>query len=84
MSEFKNDKMYINQSHFFNDEHIDQIVQIAQRVIKIDKPLSEIKERWLLNRDLMMLHKRCIPEQVLSDMFKHIESIPLSSFSALA
>lgn len=84
MAEFKDDKIYINQSHFFNDEYIDQIVSIAQRVIKIEKPLEEIKERWLLNRDLMMLHKRCIPEKVLGDMFEHIESIPLSSFSAMA
>jgi 5'-3' exonuclease len=83
MDDYKSDKVYINQAHFFNDEYIDQIVSIAKRVIKIEKPLDEIRTKWLLNRDLVYLHKKCIPEKVISDMFSHIEPNNLHAFSAL-
>jgi hypothetical protein len=83
LDEFKSDKVFVNQSHFFNDEYIDQIVKIAKRIIKIEKPENEIRAKWELNRNLVYLHKKAIPEKVLSDMFNHIEPNKLHAFSAL-
>jgi 5'-3' exonuclease len=83
INEFKADKAFVNQSHLFTDEYIDQICEISKRVIKIDKSISDIRTKWELNRDLVYLHKKCIPEQVISDMFTQIESKPILSFSAI-
>ena len=74
MSEFKTDKIFINQSHFFTDDHIQQICEIATRVIKIDKPIEDVISRWKINRDLVYLHKNCIPAEVTSLMFDSIDS----------
>lgn len=70
---FKEDKPFINQSHFFNDEHILNICSIAKDVIKIDKTVEEIYKRWITNRDLVYLHINCIPKEVSSLMFQDIE-----------
>jgi 5'-3' exonuclease len=82
LSEFKKDKMFVNQSHLFNDEQIEQICHIAKRVIKIEKPINEIVDKWKLNRDLVFLHKECIPTEVYSSMFDSIESEWKKSLSA--
>ena len=74
LDEFKADKVFINQSHFFNEEYIRNICEIATRVIKIDRSIDETITKWKLNRDLVFLHKKCIPETVLSDMFDAIEN----------
>lgn len=74
MSEFKTDKIFINQSHFFTDDFIQQICEIATRVIKIDKPIEDVISRWKTNRDLVYLHKNCIPAEVTSLMFDSIDS----------
>jgi 5'-3' exonuclease len=83
LNEFKSDKVFVNQSHFFNDEYINRICEISQKVIKIEKSISEIREKWELNRNLVYLHKKCIPDSVNTDMFSHIESKPIVSFSAM-
>ena len=83
LNEFKDDKVFVNQSHFFNDEYIDQIVSIAKRVIKIEKEPAEIRTKWLLNRDLVFLHKNCIPAEILEAMFMTITPNKLHSFSAI-
>jgi 5'-3' exonuclease len=83
LNEFKSDKVFVNQSHFFNDEYINRICEISQKVIKIEKSISEIREKWELNRNLVYLHKKCIPDSVNTDMFSHIESKPIVSFSAI-
>jgi 5'-3' exonuclease len=83
MSDYKNDKIFVNQSHLFNDDYINQICEIAKRVIKIDKPIEEIRQKWELNRDLVFLHKNCIPQDITNLMFADITSKKLVSYSAL-
>lgn len=81
MSQFKDDKVFINQSHLFNDEHIEQICTIAKSVIKIDKPIEDIVTKWKVNRDLVFLHNNCIPKEVSTAMFENIESRYTKSLS---
>jgi 5'-3' exonuclease len=73
LNQFKDDKPFVNQSHFFTDEHIERICTIAKAVIKIDKSVEEICERWKTNRDLVYLHVKCIPSDVCESMFSSIE-----------
>jgi 5'-3' exonuclease len=82
LEEFKSSKIFVNQSHFFNDEHIQQICEISKKVIKIEKPIEEIQSKWILNRDLVYLHRQCIPEQVNTAMFDSIEKIWNRTLSA--
>lgn len=82
LREFKDDKVFVNQSHFFTHEHIHNICTLAKKVIKIDKPVEEIYERWITNRDLVYLHNNCIPKEVTSDMFNDIEPKAKKSLSA--
>jgi 5'-3' exonuclease len=70
---YKEDKVFVNSSHFFSEEHITEICEIAKRVIKIEKPIDEIVQRWKTNRDLVYLHINCIPTEVSDSMFKKIE-----------
>jgi len=81
LDEFKKDKVFINQSHLFNEENILQICEIAKRVIKIEKEIPEIVAKWELNRNLVYLHKKCIPENVTSDMLNQIEERHSASLS---
>ena len=83
LNEYKNDKIFVNQSHLFNDEYINKICEIAKSIIKIDKPIEEIRTKWELNRNLVYLHKNCIPQDVLNLMFADIASNKLTSYSAL-
>jgi 5'-3' exonuclease len=82
LNEFKETRMFINQSHFFNPEHIEDICRIAKRVIKIDKPDSDIITRWKINRDLVFLHSGCIPQEVNTPMFESIEKTNQSTLSS--
>lgn len=81
LDEFKKDKVFINQAHLFNEENINMICEIAKRVIKIDKEIPEIKTKWELNRNLVFLHKKCIPEKIVSDMLSQIEDKSKTSLS---
>ena len=75
MNGFKEDRMFIQQSHFFNEEHIQRICELAKKAIKIeDKTLEEIIAKWKVNRDLVFLHINCIPKEVSEKMFESIES----------
>lgn len=82
LNKFKDDKVFVNQSHFFTHEHIHNICSIAKDVIKIDKPVEEIYERWITNRDLVYLHNNCIPKEVSSLMYKEIEEKYRKNLSA--
>ena len=81
ISQFKDDKVFVNQSHLFSDEHIEQICTIAKSVIKIDKPIEDIITRWKTNRDLVFLHNNCIPKEVSTAMFENIEARYTKSLS---
>jgi gamma-glutamyl phosphate reductase len=74
LNEFKEARIFVNQSHLFNSDHINHICEIAKRVIKIEKPISEIREKWTLNRDLVFLHSECIPKEIGIAMFESVEN----------
>lgn len=74
LDKFKDERIHVNQSHLFNEELITRICELAIEVIKIDdKTLDEVIQRWKTNRDLMFLHKDCIPDEVNKAMFDSIE-----------
>jgi 5'-3' exonuclease len=73
LSRFKDNKVFVTNPHLFNEEYIQEICEIAQSVIKIEKPISEIIERWKMNRDLVYLHTNCIPREIGEAMFESIE-----------
>ena len=73
MNAFKDDKVFINNSHFFHEEHIKHICELAKQTIKIDLPIEDIVKKWKMNRDLVFLHSNCIPEEVKEKMFECIE-----------
>jgi 5'-3' exonuclease len=82
LNEFKEDRIFVNQAHFFNEDHINHICSIAKRIIKIEKPDNEIINKWMLNRDLVYLHSQCIPQEIGTSMFESIESIWSKTLSA--
>lgn len=73
LNSYKDNKVFVNNAHFFSDEHILEICETAKRVIKIEKPIEEIIHRWKTNRDLVYLHINCIPTEVSEAMFQKIE-----------
>jgi hypothetical protein len=73
MNAFKEDKVFINNSHFFHDEHIEHICELAKKFIKIELPIEDIVKKWKMNRDLVFLHSNCIPEEVKERMFECID-----------
>ena len=73
MDEFKENRVFINQSHLFNEDTIKDICEIAKKVIKIPEDIESIQEKWKLNRDLVYLHKSCIPEEINILMFNQVE-----------
>lgn len=82
LSEFISDKMFVKQVHFFEDEYITQIAEIANRIIKIEKPIDQIITRWKINRDLVYLHSTCIPNDIVNSMFNSIDDSGFRAFSA--
>lgn len=76
LKKFVSDKMFVKQIHFFDDEYITEICNYAKDIINIDdKDIDQIIESWKLNRDLVYLHKNCIPKNIISLMFQNIESL---------
>jgi len=74
LDKFKENRIHVNQTHFFNEDMITQICEFAKDVVKIPLPLEDIIDKWKVNRDLMYLHKTCIPDKVNDAMFSSIES----------
>lgn len=71
---YKKEYLLVKDSHFFEDEHIEMICTIAKSVIKIDdKTVEELIQKWKMNRDLMLLHKNCLPSKVYDSLLQHIE-----------
>jgi 5'-3' exonuclease len=73
LDKFKSERIHVNQSHFFNEELITRIAELATEVIGIPDNLESTIEKWKLNRDLVYLHKSCIPQEINTSMFEHIE-----------
>jgi len=72
---YKKEYMSVKEMHFFEDEHIEMICTFAKIIIKIDdKDISELITKWKMNRDLMFLHKKCLPAVVYDSLMEHIEN----------
>ncbi len=72
---YKKEYLLVKDSHFFEDEHIEMICTLAKMVIKIDdKTTEELINKWKMNRDLMFLHKKCLPLNVYDSLMSHIEN----------
>lgn len=82
LNEFKEERIFVNQAHFFNVDHISHICEIAKRIIKIEKPINEIRDKWILNRDLVYLHSQCIPQEIGTSMFESVERVWNKTLSA--
>lgn len=75
LQKFKAQNFSVKQHHFFDDKYITQICDITKTHLKIeDKSIDELIEKWKLNRNLMMLHKNCIPVDIFEAMMADIES----------
>jgi 5'-3' exonuclease len=73
LDKFKENRVFVNQSHLFSEETITDICEIAKEIIKIPEEIQEIKDKWKLNRDLVYLHKSCIPKEINDLMFTQVE-----------
>ena len=75
MEKFKSINFSVKHHHLFDDAFITQICEITKAHIKIDdKTLEELIEKWKMNRNLMMLHKNCIPSDLFDQILGDIES----------
>ncbi len=74
MTKFLEDKVFIINPHLFNEDHIEEICQIAKTVLKMENPIEEITSKWKTNRDLVYLHNNCIPSDITTAMFSIIEN----------
>lgn len=72
---FKKNHMFVNQMQLFDDEAIKEICDLARTFIKIPKEITdqEIKDRWIFNRDMVYLHKKCIPLNIMEKMNSNVE-----------
>ena len=75
LDSFKENRVFVNQSHLFNEDIITDICKIAKELIKIPEDLETIKTKWKLNRDLVFLHKNCIPDEINTLMFAQVEEM---------
>ena len=75
LDSFKENRVFVNQSHLFNEDIITDICKIAKELIKIPEDLENIKTKWKLNRDLVFLHKNCIPDEINTLMFAQVEEM---------
>lgn len=68
---YERDNMFFGQHHMFDDVQIDRLASIVREVVKAEDgeaTLEEIASRWKTNRDLVCLHARCIPDNVMAGM----------------
>jgi len=63
---------------FFNDTFISTLANSAHRNFKptLQFPVEHIINNIKINRDLMMLHKRCLPHSIYESMMNEIEKLP--------
>jgi hypothetical protein len=70
----------INESTFFNIDSITEICKIAKANLRIlDKSISQLVERYEVNRNLMFLHQKAIPNAIMDAMLLSIENSNYSS-----
>lgn len=69
LEEFQKKYSRLVEGHIFNDDHITEICDLLRKTKKIDNVSTEtLTERYKINRDLMCLHNRCIPSEIVDAM----------------
>lgn len=71
LSKYERDNMFFSQHHLFDDVQIDRLAGIVHEVAKAgdgEPTATDIAARWKINRDLVCLHARCIPDNVMAGM----------------
>jgi len=81
MDKYKTEHPFISESHFFNDDNIKYICEIAKEVIKIEDTDLDLTIKYKINRDMVFLHGKCIPIDIMDAMHKHIESFKNTKLS---
>ena len=70
----------IDQTTFFSSDSITEICKIAKNNLRIlDKNISQLVERYEVNRNLMYLHQKAIPNAIMDAMLVDIENSGYSS-----
>ena len=70
----------ITESTFFNIDSITDICKIAKTNLRIlDKSIPQLIERYEVNRNLMFLHQKAIPNAIMDAMLVNIENSNYSS-----
>ena len=70
----------INETTFFSIDSITDICKIAKNTLRIlDKSISQLVERYEVNRNLMFLHQKAIPNAIMDAMLLSIENSNYSS-----
>lgn len=72
LSQFSKEHGEFKIDMFFNQEYVDQIVDIIYRVVG-NSTREEIRLRFNQNLDLMLLHYNTIPEPIQNEIYKSIE-----------
>ena len=74
----------ITEHTFFTKESIQAICQITKDTLKImNRPLSDLTQKYEDNRNLMYLHNKAIPSAIMNVMLKNIEDCNHNTIHAL-
>ena len=74
---YESDSMFFSQHHMFDPVQIDRLAGIVHQVAgsgEGEASVAEIADRWKVNRDLVCLHAKCIPDTVMGGMAADYES----------
>jgi 5'-3' exonuclease len=75
VDEFKHKNGPLNILYLFNKEYIDDLANITVKIMNAKYMSKEtIVQNIINNVNLMILNSKTIPESILDEMFKHIES----------
>lgn len=74
LAKFRGLNFSVKQHHFFTDEFIKLICELTKTHLNIqDKSNAELVAKWKMNRDLMFLHKNCLPTDIFDAIMDDIE-----------
>lgn len=77
LSAYEDGNMFFSQHHMFDDAQIDRLAAIVRNIVKAEASeasVADIAARWKINRDLVCLHAKCIPDNVMAGMATDYEA----------
>ena len=75
LEDYEDNNGRIDQTTFFSSDSITEICKIAKNNLRIlDKNISQLVERYEMNRNLMYLHQKAIPNAIMDAMLNDIEN----------